>query len=671
MLSFLALSLAHAAPELLDAVEPAPVDERAWLDAALVAARQRLGEIPDGLALQPTSFAFAGGRRGRIRYTLDRVPVHGRSLVLASSHGGPLRISGPVPSWPTVREPTVSAEDALGVAAEVASVPPWHAELGWLPVGGELRLAWRVPVQRPHGLDPSPHDVWVDAHDGARLAMLPTGHSAEGLLYPENPVTTEVERWTLPGSSLASGYARSASCGATDPDPTVLELAACEVVEQQATPDANGDYVFVPRPEAPRDPFAEVGTFAHVDLMSTWLERTWGFRIAWTPIDVYVNFPLANAFFGDFDGDGKPDVSFGHAAGTDLAYDADVVYHELGHAVVGTLDPDLPYLQADRIGLDWVSGSINEGAADVFAMLLTGDPRVGEYAGLAFGRTNGIRDLTLPRTCPEDLIGEVHADGEILGAVFWRMMQDERIGYDVAAELLMGSVALWDAEPSWPKVGNALLFTADDLLLSRAIDAETRDAIAAHIDASGMADCERIVPMPPGAHKELLVFNAGLAGDLERLVGNVQLLVEPQDVPITLMVDKGGTSRVGWSAFVRYGAPVEHDALEVAGLGLTAAVPRVYDELIDGARDGAVATFAPEDGPVYVMFASRNIDLEGLEVVTISLDIDAVADRRQPPSLTEPKALREETACATGPIGATGWAALAGLVLQVCARRRR
>jgi hypothetical protein len=339
---------------------------------------------------------------------------------------------------------------------------------------------------------------------------------------------------------------------------------------------------------------------------------------------------------------------------------------------VGTLAPDLPFLQADEMGLDWVSGSVNEGAADVFAMLLTGDPTVGEYAGLAFGRTTAIRDLARPRSCPEDLLGEVHDDGEIFGAVFWQMMQDERIGPDVAAELLMGTIALWDEAPSWPKVGDSLLLTADDLLLSNAIGEETRAAILWHLEASGMPGCERVVSLEPGDRKSLRVFNAGLAGDLERFVGNVQLRVEAVDAPITLRLERIGSDAVGWSAFVRRGAPVQHRALDVSGLGLTAAVPDQYDELIDGTRDGDVLTVEPGEGPVYVMLASRNIDLEPLDLVSIMLTVEAISDlRRAPSSPVEPRPLRHEGACATGPAPTGALGALTGIVALLCARRRR
>jgi len=626
------------------------LDPGRWEANALALAAEHLGEArPSTLQLRSSVFTFAGGRRARVRYELAGIPVVGQSLVVASPAVGPQRVLGRIPRWPRgASDPSVSVEHALEVARAVASSPPWHAELAWKAHGDELRLAWRVPIQRGHTGGPSPHDVWVDAHSGERLAVVSTGHSADALLYPQNPVTSQVERWTLPTPGLSSPYAQAASCSATDPDPDVLELAACEVIEAQASPDVDGNYLFVPRPEAPRDPFAEVGAFAHVDLMSTWLDQRWGFQVAWAPIDVFVNFPLANAFFGDFDGDGDPDVSFGHARGADLAYDADVVYHELGHAVVRTLAPDLPSLQADELGLDWVSGSVNEGAADVFAMLLTGDPQVGEYAGLAFGRATAIRDLAAPRTCPGDLQGEVHADGEIFGAVFWQMMQDSRVGPEVAGELLMGAIALWDAEPSWPKVANSLLFTADDLLLSDVIDEETHGAIGEHIRASGMVGCERIVDLAPGGEKVLRLFNAGLEGELERFVGNVQLRIDPTEAPVTLRIEQTGTDRVGWSAFVRRGEPVEHAVLDVSGLGLMAAVPEVYDDLFDGTTDGDIATFVPEDGVVFVMLATRNVDLELFELANVRYDVAAVSDRRHAPALpTEPKPLRHEGGCTT------------------------
>ena len=68
-----------------------------------------------------------------------------------------------------------------------------------------------------------------------------------------------------------------------------------------------------------------------------------------------------------------------------------------------------------------MSGAIGEGMSDVLAVLLNGDDKVGEYSGFA---ANGIRTApyqNYPRTYKSFSGSEVHLDGEIYGAIGWRL----------------------------------------------------------------------------------------------------------------------------------------------------------------------------------------------------------------------------------------------------------
>ncbi|MEO7097143.1 MAG: MYXO-CTERM sorting domain-containing protein, partial [Polyangiales bacterium] len=91
---------------------------------------------------------------------------------------------------------------------------------------------------------------------------------------------------------------------------------------------------------------------------------------------------------------------------------ADVVYHEFGHSV---------HHHAVIDGVGNVDGGVGEGMADVLAALITGDHGMGR--GFFFNDT-ALRDLDpagQELRYPEDLQGEVHADGEIVGEAFWDM----------------------------------------------------------------------------------------------------------------------------------------------------------------------------------------------------------------------------------------------------------
>ena len=375
---------------------------------------------------------FAGGSRVRVGGRVDGFPVEGHLPVVAvDAEGQVLRVTGELPRRFHDSEAVSSAQSAAIAHDAVAAIAP-HGDAReprriWWATGAEARAAWRVPV-RSAGLpwEAGGFATWevvVDGDHGGVLSLQRTSAAAEVFLYDPSPTVAMAERVELATADLTGPYVDARSCDVYD--------GSCQAWIRQATPNAEGDYLFHPRETAYPDPFAEVQAGVHADRMLDWLDRRFGLTLAYGTIDLFVNFPTANAFFGDFDDDGVPDISFGHSSstGVDFGYDADVVYHELGHAVVDLLAPELPYVQADELGMSWVSGSINEGAADVFAMVLTGDPLVGEHAGV--GSSDGaIRDLAALRRCPDDLRGEVHYDGEIFGALMWSLQEHEEVGAD-------------------------------------------------------------------------------------------------------------------------------------------------------------------------------------------------------------------------------------------------
>jgi hypothetical protein len=91
----------------------------------------------------------------------------------------------------------------------------------------------------------------------------------------------------------------------------------------------------------------------------------------------------------------------------------DVVYHEYGHAI-----------NSDRYnGNGWSggmsNGGLNEGFADVWAISLTESPVLG-YGWDLVDPTISVRRYDQDRKVyPQDLVGEVHADGEIIAGAFW------------------------------------------------------------------------------------------------------------------------------------------------------------------------------------------------------------------------------------------------------------
>ena len=88
----------------------------------------------------------------------------------------------------------------------------------------------------------------------------------------------------------------------------------------------------------------------------------------------------------------------------------DVVYHEYGHAINS-------YRYNGGSGMQ--NGALNEGFADVWAFTITEDP----ILGIGFYQNNPtgyVRRFDInKKVYPQDLVGEVHADGEIIAGAFW------------------------------------------------------------------------------------------------------------------------------------------------------------------------------------------------------------------------------------------------------------
>ncbi|MCS6916897.1 MAG: T9SS type A sorting domain-containing protein [Chitinophagales bacterium] len=93
-----------------------------------------------------------------------------------------------------------------------------------------------------------------------------------------------------------------------------------------------------------------------------------------------------------------------------MALVGDVVYHEYGHAINDN------YYAA--YGYNFQNGAMDEGYADVWAMTLTDVPEIGR--GFYKSTNSGIREYQNSiKVYPHDIVGEVHADGEIIAGSWW------------------------------------------------------------------------------------------------------------------------------------------------------------------------------------------------------------------------------------------------------------
>lgn len=89
---------------------------------------------------------------------------------------------------------------------------------------------------------------------------------------------------------------------------------------------------------------------------------------------------------------------------------SDVVYHEYGHGI--------NYEYYDYWGGFANNGALQEGYADVWGFSITEDPILGQ--GFQGSANTFVRRYDInPKVYPQDLVGQVHADGEIIAGAFW------------------------------------------------------------------------------------------------------------------------------------------------------------------------------------------------------------------------------------------------------------
>ncbi len=90
---------------------------------------------------------------------------------------------------------------------------------------------------------------------------------------------------------------------------------------------------------------------------------------------------------------------------------AEVVYHEYGHGINDNFYQSL--------NANFSNGAMNEGYADIWALTITLDGILAEGSSLS-NAANSIRRYDInPKVFPADLVGQVHADGEIIAGAWW------------------------------------------------------------------------------------------------------------------------------------------------------------------------------------------------------------------------------------------------------------
>jgi len=442
--------------------------------------RGRLAADPTALVATATARFGDGDAVVRFEQVHRGLPVVGRGGAVRLGPDGSTRAAALhlEESLPADVIPAFGAEAAARAARRFTSVLARDVSAAdahlvvWPLRGGGSRLAYAVLPQVPSGIPSAPR-VIVDALDGRVIEARDLVHFAKATVYRSNPTRSpaleSIDLAIAPtGATLTSDVLTSANCidNKTVRPVNLFGIAAkvhvCDIV-QTAAPDGNGDFVYTPADqagsaEAKSDTFSEVSMYFHAARAYEFFRVLQGSETAQVvkdkPLRVVANLqipaglqsfdmakaanpdiplePFSNAFFSPAGGQlgaifsqlyglSGGGLFFGQGPARDYAYDGDVVYHELTHAVVdATLG--LEAWHVDARGAVDAPGAMNEGLADYFSSAITGDPDVGEYAAtdLSSADAEVIRSLSNSDACPGSLVGEVHLDSTLFSGAMWQ-----------------------------------------------------------------------------------------------------------------------------------------------------------------------------------------------------------------------------------------------------------
>jgi len=157
-------------------------------------------------------------------------------------------------------------------------------------------------------------------------------------------------------------------------------------------------------------------------------------------------------------------LAFGDG-GVDDAEDADIILHEYGHSLQDNQSVGR-YFGSGDAGFGDETGAMGEGFGDYWAASCTYAQSLAHgYIASVVGEWDqvpaGLRRVDGTKHYPEDMVNEVHGDGEIWSACLWEMFG--AFGKQVADRLVLQSHFLVPSDPTFEDGAEALI-AADEAL---------------------------------------------------------------------------------------------------------------------------------------------------------------------------------------------------------------
>ena len=228
------------------------------------------------------------------------------------------------------------------------------------------------------------------------------------------------------------------------------------------------------------------------DYMKTILPSFTGMDFQLTT-NVDINQQTCNAFYDGSSINFYVDLADGTCVA--LSKIADVVYHEYGHGINDNF--------YDELNSNFQNGGMNEGYADVWAFAPNIDPILGDGLNPQDPDDFVRRYDVEPKVYPEDLVGQVHADGEIIAGAWWDLYED--LGNDMDATMEIFALAYPGLQAATPNGNEGQAYF--DVLVD-ALQADDDDG-----DLSNGTPNSNAITMAFAEHGITLISNAELTHD--------------------------------------------------------------------------------------------------------------------------------------------------------------
>ena len=312
----------------------------------------------------------------------------------------------------------------------------------------------------------------------AQGATAPFNHTATGTVFLPNPVQdlgneSLTDQKDADYAALAAAYHRVTL---TDLDGSGTLTGAYAKVKSSTGKAATSVGGAFPAFHRDADQFEQVMGYHWVTTAQSYLQHL-GFGSALRPVNQRQIEVRIDQFGGDnsFFREDKANITLGKG-GVDDAEDAEVIVHEYGHSVQ---DGQVP-----GFGTNLESGAIGEAFGDYLAVVVTswaaGAPTavpeacVADWDSVSYTSTapHCLRRLDGTKHYPEDVRGEVHADGEIWSRALWDIRT--ALGDTRASTLIVEAQFAFAPDTSFRAAATATVAAAQRLYGASAARAVTR-----------------------------------------------------------------------------------------------------------------------------------------------------------------------------------------------------